>query len=272
MQNLRYEHHGSLALITINRPDKLNALNRQTLLEIEEAVATAMADAAVHAVILTGSGDKAFAAGADVAEFAHYTATEARDLSAVGHRIMDSIATAPKPVLAAINGFALGGGLELAMACHLRTAAPTARMGQPEVNLGLIPGYGGTQRLVEWVGRARALEMLMSGDPIDAATALQWGLVNRIAPPPNLCSRTQPPCSTASCNAVPLLFPIASALPPWRPRGTRMAIFKRSKPSAAFSSSLKAAKALGPSSKSARPPSVVARPVLDHRGFPTSEN
>ena len=116
MQNLRYEHHGSLAHITINRPDKLNALNRRTLLEIEEAVAMAMTDAAVHAVILTGSGDKAFAAGADVAEFAHYTANEARDLSAAGHRIMDSIATAPKPVLAAINGFALGGGLELAMA------------------------------------------------------------------------------------------------------------------------------------------------------------
>ncbi len=181
MQNLRYEHHGSLAHITINRPDKLNALNRRTLLEIEEAVAMAMSDAAVHAVILTGSGDKAFAAGADVAEFAHYTANEARDLSAAGHRIMDSIATAPKPVLAAINGFALGGGLELAMACHLRVAVPAARLGQPEVNLGLIPGYGGTQRLVEWVGRARALEMLMSGDPIDAATALHWGLVNRIS-------------------------------------------------------------------------------------------
>ena len=184
MHNLLYEIQGSIALVTINRPDKLNALNRQTLLEIEEAVALAMTDASVHAVILTGSGDKAFAAGADVAEFAQYSPTEARDLSEAGHRIMDSIAHAPKPVLAAINGFALGGGLELAMACHLRVAAPTARLGQPEVNLGLIPGYGGTQRLVEWVGRARALEMLLSGDPIDAVTAHQWGLVNRISSSP----------------------------------------------------------------------------------------
>jgi enoyl-CoA hydratase len=181
VQNLLIEHQGPVALITVNRPDKLNALNRQTLLEIEEAVASATTDPAVHAVILTGAGDKAFAAGADVAEFAAYSPTEARDLSANGHRIMDAIATAPKPVLAAINGFALGGGLELAMACHLRVAVPNARMGQPEVNLGLIPGYGGTQRLVEWVGRARALEMLLGGDPIDAATALQWGLVNRVA-------------------------------------------------------------------------------------------
>ncbi|MFM8839462.1 MAG: enoyl-CoA hydratase/isomerase family protein, partial [Bacteroidota bacterium] len=163
MQNLLYDVQGSIAIVTINRPDKLNALNRQTLLEIEDAVAGAMADATVHAVILTGSGDKAFAAGADVAEFADYSPTEARDLSETGHRIMDSLAQAPKPILASINGFALGGGLELAMACHLRVASPNARLGQPEVNLGLIPGYGGTQRLVEWVGRARALEMLMNG-------------------------------------------------------------------------------------------------------------
>jgi enoyl-CoA hydratase len=181
MQNLLYHIQGNIALVTINRPDKLNALNRQTLLEIEDTVGMAMSDTAVHAVILTGSGDKAFAAGADVAEFAHYSPIKARDLSEAGHRVMDSIAHAPKPVLAAIHGFALGGGLELAMACHLRVAAPTARMGQPEVNLGLIPGYGGTQRLVEWVGRAHALEMLISGDPIDAPTAVQWGLVNRIS-------------------------------------------------------------------------------------------
>ncbi|MFM7288059.1 MAG: enoyl-CoA hydratase/isomerase family protein [Bacteroidota bacterium] len=181
MQNLLYDVQGSIAIVTINRPDKLNALNRQTLLEIEDAVAGAMADATVHAVILTGSGDKAFAAGADVAEFADYSPTEARDLSETGHRIMDSLAQAPKPILASINGFALGGGLELAMACHLRVASPNARLGQPEVNLGLIPGYGGTQRLVEWVGRARALEMLMNGDPIDAATAHHWGLVNRVS-------------------------------------------------------------------------------------------
>lgn len=184
MQNLLYDVQGSIAFVTINRPDKLNALNRQTLLEIESAVAAAMNDATVHAVILTGSGDKAFAAGADVAEFANYSPTEARELSQTGHRIMDSLAQAPKPVLAAINGFALGGGLELAMACHLRIASPTARMGQPEVNLGLIPGYGGTQRLVQWVGLARALDMLMSGDPIDAVTAHQWGLVGRVSASP----------------------------------------------------------------------------------------
>ncbi|MBO9717808.1 MAG: enoyl-CoA hydratase/isomerase family protein [Pseudoxanthomonas sp.] len=169
-------------VLTVDRPDKLNALNRQTLQALDDAFAVAAADAGVRAVVLTGSGAKAFVAGADIAEMNGLTAIEGREFSLLGQRLMRRIERMPKPVVAMVNGYALGGGLELAMACHLRIAADSARLGQPEVNLGLVPGFGGTQRLLRLAGRAAALELCLLGAPVDAARALQLGLVNRVVP------------------------------------------------------------------------------------------
>ena len=177
-------------VLTIDRPDKLNALNRQTLEALDAAFAAAGEDPAVRAVVLTGSGGKAFVAGADIAEMNALTAIEGREFSLLGQRLMRRIERLPKPVIAMVNGYALGGGLELAMACHLRVAADSARLGQPEVNLGLIPGFGGTQRLLRLAGRAAALELCLLGAPIDAARALQLGLVNRVVPAADLESET----------------------------------------------------------------------------------
>lgn len=166
--------------IRIERPDKLNALNLATLDALLAAFDAAAADPAVRVVVLTGAGAKAFVAGADIAEMAALSAVEGRDFSRRGQVLMRRIERLPKPAIAMINGFALGGGLELAMACHLRVAADTARLGQPEINLGLIPGFGGTQRLARLAGRAAALELCLLGAPIDAARALQLGIVNRV--------------------------------------------------------------------------------------------
>ena len=177
-------------VLTIDRPDKLNALNRQTLEALDAAFAAAGEDPAVRAVVLTGSGGKAFVAGADIAEMNALTAIEGREFSLLGQRLMRRIERLPKPVIAMVNGYALGGGLELAMACHLRVAADSARLGQPEVNLGLIPGFGGTQRLLRLAGRAATLELCLLGAPIDAARALQLGLVNRVVPAADLESET----------------------------------------------------------------------------------
>ena len=177
-------------VLTIDRPDKLNALNRQTLESLDAAFAAAGEDPAVRAVVLTGSGGKAFVAGADIAEMNALTAIEGREFSLLGQRLMRRIERLPKPVIAMVNGYALGGGLELAMACHLRVAADSARLGQPEVNLGLIPGFGGTQRLLRLAGRAATLELCLLGTPIDAARALQLGLVNRVVPAADLESET----------------------------------------------------------------------------------
>ena len=177
-------------VLTIDRPDKLNALNRQTLEALDAAFAAAGEDPAVRAVVLTGSGGKAFVAGADIAEMNALTAIEGREFSLLGQRLMRRIERLPKPVIAMVNGYALGGGLELAMACHLRVAADSARLGQPEVNLGLIPGFGGTQRLLRLAGRAATLELCLLGTPIDAARALQLGLVNRVVPAAALESET----------------------------------------------------------------------------------
>ncbi|MDR6673687.1 enoyl-CoA hydratase-related protein [Xanthomonas sp. 1678] len=170
----------AIRIVTVNRVDKLNALNRQTLQGLDAAFAEAEADPAIRVVVLTGAGEKAFVAGADIAEMNELTPVQGRDFSHLGQRLMRRIERMPKPVLAMVNGFALGGGLELAMACHLRVAADNARFGQPEINLGLIPGFGGTQRLPRLVGRAAALELCLLGAPIDAARALQLGLVNRV--------------------------------------------------------------------------------------------
>ncbi|NGM65877.1 enoyl-CoA hydratase/isomerase family protein [Sphingobacterium sp. SGR-19] len=175
------------AYITVNRPDKLNALNTLVLKELAEILATLKANDDVRGIILTGAGDKAFVAGADIKEFQEFSSDDAWQLSKSGQEeVMDELYTFPKPVIAAINGFALGGGLELAMACHIRVASEQAKMGLPEVSLGIIPGYGGTQRLPQLVGRGKALEMIMTGDMIDAQDALRWGLVNHIVRPEEL--------------------------------------------------------------------------------------
>jgi enoyl-CoA hydratase len=179
-ENLIVHDESGVRWLAVNRPTKLNALNASVIAELGQAAAEAAADASVRAVVLTGSGEKAFVAGADIAEFVGMSAGEAEALSRRGQRLCDAIAALRKPVIAAVNGFALGGGCELAMACHLRVASTNARFGQPEVKLGLIPGYGGTQRLPRLVGRGRALELLLTGATIDAATALGWGLVNRV--------------------------------------------------------------------------------------------
>lgn len=172
--------------LSINRPDKLNALNGDVLAALEAAVAAARAAREVRVVVVTGVGEKAFVAGADIAQFRGLSTAQAADLARRGQRLFDAIERLPKPVIAAVNGFALGGGCELALACHLRVASSNARFGQPEVKLGLIPGYGGTQRLPRLVGRGRALQLLLTGQMIDAATALAWGLVNRVVEPGTL--------------------------------------------------------------------------------------
>ncbi|HUK12958.1 MAG TPA: enoyl-CoA hydratase-related protein [Thermoanaerobaculaceae bacterium] len=189
--NLLYRDVNGVRWITINRPAKLNALNVAVLDELEQAFAAVEAEPAVRAAVLTGAGEKAFVAGADIAEFQGLSAAAGQALARRGQELFAAIAALDKPVIAAVNGFALGGGCELAMACHLRVAASSAKFGQPEVKLGLIPGYGGTQRLPRLVGRARALELLLTGRPIDAATALQWGLVNRVVEPAELQSAAQ---------------------------------------------------------------------------------
>ena len=170
------------AWITINRPDKRNALNRATVLEIAKAAEAAIADPGVAVLIVTGAGEKAFVAGADIAEMAGLDARQAQEFSKVLAACLARLESSPKPVIAAVNGYALGGGCELALACHLRLASETAVFGQPEVNLGLIPGAGGTQRLQRLVGRGRALDLILSGDSIDAAEAHRIGLVERVVP------------------------------------------------------------------------------------------
>ncbi|MGX5732106.1 enoyl-CoA hydratase/isomerase family protein [Pseudoxanthomonas beigongshangi] len=173
---------GAIRRITVNRPDKLNALNAATLDALLEAFEAAAGDPAVRVVVLTGAGPKAFVAGADIAEMSALSAVEGRDFSLRGQRLMRRIETLPKPVIAMVNGFALGGGLELAMACHLRIASDNAKVGQPEINLGLIPGFGGSQRLLRLAGRAAALELCLLGAPISAERAYQLGIVNKVVP------------------------------------------------------------------------------------------
>tara|TARA_E500000178_G_C16989935_1_gene740292 strand:- start:265 stop:1044 length:780 start_codon:yes stop_codon:yes gene_type:complete len=167
-------------IITINREEKMNALNRHLLQEIKRAVEVAEKNDENHGIILTGKGEKAFAAGADIAEFADFDSKEGKAMSAEGHEVMNALEQCSKPTIAAINGYALGGGNELAMACHLRIASPNAVFGQPEVKLGLPPGYGGTQRLIQLVGKAKALELNMTGKNIQAEEAHHIGLVNAI--------------------------------------------------------------------------------------------
>jgi len=180
LENIVTQVNNGILHITINRESKLNALNIKTLQEIKFVVEEAGNNTNVAAIILTGSGTKAFAAGADIAEFAEFDVAKGEKMSADGHAVMFALEKSSKPVIAAVNGFALGGGCELAMACHIRVASENAKFGQPEVNLGLIPGYAGTQRLIQLVGKGKALELLLTGDIINATEALHLGLVNHV--------------------------------------------------------------------------------------------
>ena len=190
-ENILVERDGAVAVVTINRPKVLNALNSQTLDELGRVILDLTDDAAVRAVILTGAGEKSFVAGADINELSVLTPDGGRDHALRGQRVFDLIEHMGKPAIAAINGYALGGGCELALACTIRIAADTARLGQPEINLGLIPGYAGTQRLSRTVGRGRALELLLTGDQISAAEALRLGLVNRVVPAADLMAEAK---------------------------------------------------------------------------------
>lgn len=181
-QYITSEKKETVQLISINREDKMNALTIGLIQEIGQEVQRLQNDTEVRGIILTGKGSKAFAAGADIAEFANFGAEESKEMSAGGHAVFHSIENSMKPVIAAVNGFALGGGCELAMACHIRICSENAKFGQPEVNLGVPPGYGGTQRLAQIIGKGRALDMLISAKTIDAETALQYGLVSSIVP------------------------------------------------------------------------------------------
>lgn len=172
--------------VTINRPDKMNALNRDVMADLNEVTAEIEKNPQIRAAIITGSGPKAFVAGADISEFQGLGHSEGAVLAKTGQDIFFKIENCSKPVVAAVNGFALGGGCELAMACHFRVASDNAKFGQPEVNLGLIPGYGGTQRMVQLIGKGRALELLMTGNMIDASIALEYGLVNHVVPQDDL--------------------------------------------------------------------------------------
>lgn len=181
--NLLVEKTGKTTVIKINRPSQLNALNKETIEELNKALTEANTDQGVRAVILTGSGEKAFVAGADIKEFAHFDVTQGKELSAKGHELLfNYVENMTKPVIAAVNGFALGGGLELAMSSHIRIASDNAKMGLPEVSLGVIPGYGGTQRLAQLVGRGKAMEMVATAGMISAEEAKSWGLVNHVVP------------------------------------------------------------------------------------------
>ena len=200
-QNLLLDRDGAVAVITINRPEKRNALNSETVDELRRAILALKHDDGVRAVVIIGAGDKAFIAGADINELAEQTPVGGRERAHRGQHVLDLIETMGKPVVAAINGVALGGGCELAMACTIRIAADTARLGQPEINLGLMPGYAGSQRLPRLVGKGRALELLLTGDAITAAEAHRIGLVNRVVPAAELAAEARKLAATLADKA-----------------------------------------------------------------------
>jgi enoyl-CoA hydratase len=190
-QNLRIEKRDGIAVVTVNRPEKLNALDDRTMEELDGAFTALRSDPAVGGVILTGAGEKAFVAGADISELATQSPVQGKERSIRGQEILDKIEGLGKPVVAAVNGFALGGGCELAMACHVRVASENARLGTPEVKLGIMCGYAGTQRLSRLVGKGRALEILLTGEPVDAQEAHRIGLVNKVVPKEKLLAEAE---------------------------------------------------------------------------------
>jgi len=196
----------SALLITINRPEKLNALNKRTIDDLHEILVEAEQNKDIRSIIIKGAGDKAFVAGADIAEFANYSVEEGKQMSSQGHfKVFNFLENFSKPTIAAIQGYALGGGLELALACHIRVATENSKLGFPEVGLGVIPGYGGTQRLAHLVGKGKAFEMIITGEMIDAKDAYQWGLVNYVVRPEELmnkCLENTKKISTKSPTAI----------------------------------------------------------------------
>ena len=201
LANVLYEKKGAIAYVTVNRPKVLNALNTPTWKDLRTAFEDARDDTAVRGVILTGAGNKAFIAGADISELAHVAAFEAEQSSRFGQEVLDLIENLGKPVIAAVNGFALGGGCETAMACTIRLAVDTAKFGQPEVTLGLVPGGGGTQRLPRLVGKGRALQLILSGEMISAQEAFRIGLVNEVVPAADLITRAEAILNKIASNA-----------------------------------------------------------------------
>ena len=200
-QTLLTSIENNVLTITVNRPEKLNALNKDVFADLDNALKEIEKDASIKSVIITGAGPKAFVAGADISEFGGFTKVDAMALAKRGQDVFAKIERCNKPIIAAVNGFALGGGCELSMACHFRIATENAKFGQPEVNLGLIPGYGGTQRLVQLIGKGRALELLMSGNMIDAHEAKQLGLLNHITSVDNLLEETRQILSVINSKA-----------------------------------------------------------------------
>ncbi len=201
LANVLYQKKGAIAYVTVNRPKVLNALNTPTWKDLRTAFEDARDDTAIRGVILTGAGNKAFVAGADISELAHVAAFEAEQSSRFGQEVLDLIENLGKPVIAAVNGFALGGGCETAMACTIRLAVDTAKFGQPEVTLGLVPGGGGTQRLPRLVGKGRALQLILSGEMISAQEAYRIGLVNEIVPATDLITRAEAILNKIASNA-----------------------------------------------------------------------
>lgn len=189
-QMISKQFEDGILMITVNRPEKMNALNQQVLKELALVIDEVYSDRNIKGAIITGAGEKAFVAGADISEFLTLSEQGGRELAKLGQTIFQRIESCPKPFVAAVNGFALGGGCELAMACHFRVASENAKFGQPEVNLGLVPGYGGTQRLTQLIGKGKAMELMMTGDMINAADALAWGLVNHVFPAAELLPKT----------------------------------------------------------------------------------
>ncbi len=188
-QNIKLEINNNIAIVTINRPDKLNALNALTMSELKSVFTELNKDDNVYVIILTGAGEKAFVAGADISELNKLDMIAAKYFAETGQDVFNTIENSHKPVIAAVNGFALGGGCELALACHIRIASENARFGQPEVNLGIIPGYGGTQRLARLINSGRAMEMILTGDMVDADEAFRMGLVNHVFPQTELMQK-----------------------------------------------------------------------------------
>ena len=207
-ETLLYEKRNGIGYVTVNRPDKLNALNRKVMDELDECLGALQKDDEVRVAILRGAGEKAFVAGADISGIAAQTPLEGKAMAEHGQEILDRIENLGKPVIAAVNGYALGGGCELAMACTLRIAAENARFGQPEVKLGIIPGYAGTQRLARLVGKGRALELILSGEPVTAQEAYRIGLVNQVVSPTELMAAAETLAKKIMANA-PLAVKLA---------------------------------------------------------------